>query len=88
MIIKRFRLPDIDQRTACNNDGLRKVVAANPRARLVDFGSFICPPGKPCLDTYAGQPLRPDGAHFRAAAAKFAVRWLVPRVMAAAKQTR
>ncbi|MCU1452220.1 MAG: putative acyltransferase [Acidimicrobiales bacterium] len=85
---ERYGATDEPRRAACANDVLGKVAATNPRARLVDLDALICPNHGPCLETYGGQKVRADGTHFRHDVAKYIARWLVPRVLEAARAPR
>ena len=84
-ILDLFQVPDSMTRSAYANQVLREVAAKDPRARLVDLRGFVCPHGT-CIDEVNGIKFRPDGVHPRGENAKYLARWLVPRVLAAAKE--
>ncbi|MCU1452088.1 MAG: putative acyltransferase [Acidimicrobiales bacterium] len=81
----RFGIPDDMRRAACSNDVIRQVARADRRTRLVDLDAFVCPKGR-CIEEHGGQKLRSDSVHYRYDMAKYVSRWLVPRVLVAARQ--
>jgi hypothetical protein len=64
----------------CLNRLLRKAVASQPRARLLDLDAYICPHGT-CRTKLDGVALRPDGRHFQGPAANVVAAWMMPRVL-------
>jgi peptidoglycan/LPS O-acetylase OafA/YrhL/lysophospholipase L1-like esterase len=73
------------QRVACTNQVLQDIATARPGVSLVDFGSYVCPPGQPCLQKVDDVDLRTDGLHFAHAGATYVAKWIIPRVLAAAQ---
>ncbi len=86
-IQKQFDIPDSMARSACDNEVLRRIVAKDKRTRLVDLASFICPNDQ-CIENVNGVGMRRDGQHFRFESAQYVARWLIPRVLAAARTNR
>ncbi|MBI2708379.1 MAG: hypothetical protein HYX34_01590 [Actinobacteria bacterium] len=76
--------PDADQRVSCVNRVGESVAAAVPGTTAVDINKLLCPdPGRRCLSSIGGTPVREDGLHFRGADAPLVARWLVPRALEA-----
>jgi hypothetical protein len=81
-VLNRYRgLNDI---VRCSNEVVSQVAAADPQVRYVDLTPFACP-GGPCLEKIGNVYLRPDFQHFRGEGAQLAARWLIPKVLAAAR---
>jgi peptidoglycan/LPS O-acetylase OafA/YrhL len=72
-----------EERIACQNDVRRRVVERTG-AGMVDIAGFVCPQGH-CLPERG--EWRPDGIHFRGAAARAVAEWLLARVSADAGWT-
>ena len=53
---------------------------------LVDLAKRVCPSGPPCPEAVDGLRLRPDGRHFTPAAASIEAQWLLPKLVAAARE--
>ena len=66
----------------CQNAIIRRVVAAQPGAVLVDVFSWICQPGGACASRLGGVELRPDGVHFRDAGARLLARRVLDELRA------
>ena len=62
----------------CENH-LRRVVAKQTGAQLVDLFGFVCPHGQ-CRTKIDGVTLRPDGLHFQGPGAEVVARWLLGQV--------
>ena len=73
--------PGMDERVACTNALLNDVAQDVSGTTVVDFASFICPPGQKCKESVEGVNLRVDGLHFEGEGAAYANRWLIPRVL-------
>ena len=71
---------DAGRHIDCNNRTLRRVVASEPRARLLDLDAYICPNGH-CRESINGITLRPDGVHFLRGGATVVAQWMLPRVL-------
>src|SRR5205823_2634965 len=69
---------DEDRYTDCDNR-LRRTIAGDTRAQLVDLFSYICPLGV-CREKQDGVVLRPDGLHYTGAGGRIVARWLVDQV--------
>ena len=78
---------ETDRRIDCLNAVFRKAGAHNPRVRLVDLASRVCP-SHACLTREDGVTLRPDGVHYDGPGGPVIARWLVPRVLDAAGVSR
>ena len=62
----------------CQNDMLRRVVAADPQAVIADVFTWLCPQlDAPCDSHLGGMVLRPDGMHFRDASARLLAAFLI-----------
>ncbi len=77
--------PGMNDRVACMNDIYRKVAAAEANVELVDFAPYICPSKDDCKDSIDGVNLREDTIHYEKASAELVARWIVPRVLDAAR---
>jgi hypothetical protein len=62
----------------CENR-MRRTVAAETGAQLVDLFSYICPHSQ-CRDKQNGVTLRPDGLHFDGPGGDIVARWLIDQV--------
>ena len=69
-----------DWSTDCNNR-LRRAVAAETGARIVDLFGYTCPNGK-CRNRVDGVVLRPDGQHYDGPGAEIVARWMMSQVRA------
>jgi len=76
----RFGLPDPtkDRRTDCDNR-IRREVARETGAQLVDLFAFTCPDGA-CIDKINGVVLRPDGLHYEGRSAQIVDRWIMDQL--------
>ena len=84
-----------DEDYARMNALLEKVAARHPRkVAVVDAGPRVCPLGPPCQyvvpafnpkPTSTSQAVRDDGVHYLPNGSLWVARWLVPRIVAAAK---
>lgn len=72
---RRSFLYGSDRPTDCDNH-LRRAVAAESGAQLVDLWSYICPKGD-CQWERNGVVLRPDGLHYEGAGGLIVARWLL-----------
>jgi peptidoglycan/LPS O-acetylase OafA/YrhL len=62
----------------CQNEILRRVVAAEPSAVMADVFKWMCPRlGADCDCLLSGVVLRPDGVHFRDESARLLAAWLI-----------
>jgi peptidoglycan/LPS O-acetylase OafA/YrhL len=69
---------DEDRYADCDNR-LRRKIAGETRAQLVDLFSYVCPHGV-CREKQDGVMLRPDGLHYAGAGGRIVARWLVDQV--------
>jgi hypothetical protein len=53
-----------EERIACVNRQLEKVVADVEGASLIDVNDFVCPDQGGCIERLDGDDVRPDGIHF------------------------
>jgi peptidoglycan/LPS O-acetylase OafA/YrhL len=67
-----------DRETDCNNR-LRREVAHETGAALVDLFSYICPNGQ-CRARQNGVTLRPDGEHYDGPGALIVAKWMLHQV--------
>ncbi len=86
-VLDLFSLPNAMALANCENDVIRKVYRDDHRTRLVDLAGYICPRDH-CIGQKNGTKLRSDGVHYRGKNAEFVARWLIPKVMAAARTKR
>ena len=75
---RHFGLQGNDRSIDCDNR-LRRTVAAETGAHLVDLFGYICPQGK-CRWQQDGVTLRPDGLHYEGAGGEIVARWLLAQV--------
>jgi peptidoglycan/LPS O-acetylase OafA/YrhL/lysophospholipase L1-like esterase len=68
----------LNRHTACQND-VRREVAREAGAHLIDLAAFVCPGGR-CQEEIDGVLLRPDGVHFLGSGADLVSRWLLDRL--------
>jgi hypothetical protein len=73
-----YALEDIDERIAAVN-ALFADVAAELGVRVVDFGTHLCPDGRPVTEI-DGYVVRPDGVHFEEAGARLVWPWLIEQL--------
>ncbi len=73
-----FGLPGNDRSMDCDNH-LRRTVAAETGAHLVDLFGYICPHGQ-CRWRQDGATLRPDGLHYQGPGGEIVARWLLAQV--------
>lgn len=65
---------------------LRQVAARNRgRVGLVDLGLRVCPSGPPCPLVVNGIWVRGDGLHYSLGSSVWVARWLIPQILATAK---
>jgi peptidoglycan/LPS O-acetylase OafA/YrhL len=76
--VRFFRSNVPDSAVDCNNR-IRRKVAAETGAQLVDLFSFICPHGK-CRAKQNGVTLRPDGLHYDGPGGEVVAKWLIDQV--------
>ena len=78
-----IKVADSDEKIACSNAGLAKVVEDHPGTTLLDMNEFVCPdPGGPCREEIDGDQIRPDGLHYGAGPAGVAVAtWTLEQVL-------
>jgi lysophospholipase L1-like esterase len=69
---------DVERRTDCDNR-VRRAVAREKGAEVVDLFTYTCPDGR-CRKEQDGVVLRPDGLHYRGAGARIVARWLVDEI--------
>jgi hypothetical protein len=74
-----------DRLVDCDNR-IRREVARETGAQLVDLFSYTCPQGK-CRDKVDGVPLRPDGMHYEGPSARIVARWILDQVPAPARHS-
>jgi peptidoglycan/LPS O-acetylase OafA/YrhL len=67
-----------DRAVDCNNR-LRREVASETGARLVDLFAYVCPHGA-CRTEQNGVVLRPDGLHYEGRGGEIVARWLLDQV--------
>jgi peptidoglycan/LPS O-acetylase OafA/YrhL len=67
-----------DRSTDCDNQ-IRREVAADTGAALVDLFAYICPHGR-CRTQQDGVTLRPDGLHYEGPGGEIVARWLLDQV--------
>ena len=74
------RIPglDLDRSIDCNNQ-LRRKVATETGAQVVDLFSYICPRGI-CRVKQNGVTLRPDGIHYDGPGGAIVAKWLIDQV--------
>jgi len=77
------RTDDDLERLGCFNQVVRDVAASRPKVRVLDVNGFVCP-DHVCAEQIDGQPLRPDGVHFKGVGADYVLTWLVPELAAIA----
>lgn len=77
---------DMNNRVACMNDIYRNIAAAEPNVELVDFAPNVCASKDVCNNAIDGVNLREDTIHFEKDSARLVARWIVPRVLAAARK--
>ncbi|MFN8018202.1 MAG: acyltransferase family protein [Acidimicrobiales bacterium] len=80
--------PGMDERVRCTNQVLEDLARDTPGVSVVDLASYVCPTGQDCKTHIGDADLRPDGLHFQGDGAAAINRWLVPRVLAAARDGR
>jgi len=79
----RYWGPLEDQRrsaesTDCTNTAVYEYVSAHPAVGLVDLARFVCPTDfESCRTLVDGEPLRPDGVHFRGYGARYVSGWML-----------
>jgi peptidoglycan/LPS O-acetylase OafA/YrhL len=73
-----FGLQGNDHAIDCDNR-LRRAVAAETGARLVDLFGYVCPQGH-CRWKLDGVTLRPDGLHYAGRGGDIVARWLLAQV--------
>ena len=78
--------PGMNDRVACMNASYKKVADAEPNVSFVDFAPYICPTSTECKNTIDGVNLREDTIHYQDESAKLVSRWIIPKVLDAAKQ--
>ena len=71
------RLDRIDRRFAQRHPG---------QVTIVDLAHQLCPDGPPCPEDVDGLRMRPDGRHFTPTAATIEARWMMPRIVEAARR--
>ena len=86
-VLERVK-PGMPARVACTNKVLRDIARDTPGVSVIDLASYICPPGKPCLQDIDGANLREDGLHFQGDGARAVNNWLIPQVTAIAQAAR
>jgi peptidoglycan/LPS O-acetylase OafA/YrhL len=69
-----------DAKVDCNNR-LRRKVATETAAQLVDLFGYVCPRGQ-CREKQNGVTLRPDGVHYDGPGAKIVAAWLLDQARA------
>ncbi len=74
----RYFLSPPNGPTDCDNR-LRRKVAAETGAQLVDLFSYICPRGQ-CRAKQNGVTLRPDGLHYEGPGGEIVARWLIDQI--------
>jgi len=67
-----------DRATDCDNE-LRRQVAAETGAQLVDLFAYTCPHGQ-CRQQQNGITLRPDGLHYTGPGGQIVAQWLLDQV--------
>ncbi|HEY5014017.1 MAG TPA: hypothetical protein VIK61_15135, partial [Acidimicrobiia bacterium] len=72
----RFFRDAVPDRTVDCNNRLRREVAAETGARLVDLFNFVCPKGR-CRVKQSGATLRPDGLHYEGPGGDIVAKWLI-----------
>jgi peptidoglycan/LPS O-acetylase OafA/YrhL len=72
--------PGDDRFVDCDNR-IRREVARDTGAQLVDLFSYTCPDGQ-CRDKIDGEPMRPDGLHYEGPSARIVARWILDQVPA------
>jgi len=75
-----FYPPGADRLVDCDNR-IRRQVARETGAQLVDLFSYTCPDGK-CREKIDGVPLRPDGLHYEGPSARIVARWILEQLPA------
>jgi peptidoglycan/LPS O-acetylase OafA/YrhL len=70
-----FSDPKKDRLLDCENQ-IRREVARETGAQLVDLFSFTCPDGA-CIEKIHGVVLRPDGLHYEGRSARMVDRWIM-----------
>lgn len=78
-----FRPADSDQMTACMNATIREA-AQESGAPLLDMSAFQCPDDN-CVETYDGEPVRPDSVHYAGPGGVLVARWLANEVVKLAR---
>jgi lysophospholipase L1-like esterase len=73
-----YGLPYNDRAMDCDNQ-IRRAVAAETGAQLVDLFWYICPEGR-CRERQDGVVLRPDGLHYSGPGGEIVARWLLEQV--------
>jgi peptidoglycan/LPS O-acetylase OafA/YrhL len=58
----------------CINTSIRNVAARSPRARVMEFGEYLCPKGV-CMREHKGVNIRVDGIHFSVEGSPDVARW-------------
>jgi hypothetical protein len=64
-----------DRNVDCSNR-IRRKVASETGAQLVDLFRYICPHGQ-CREKQNGVTLRPDGLHYTGRGGEIVARWLI-----------
>ena len=75
---RRFAVVNDPVEDDCENQ-LRRTVAEETGAELVDLFSYVCPRGQ-CRTEVNGVTLRSDGLHYRGPGADLVARWLLDQV--------
>jgi hypothetical protein len=75
-----FGATDADRATDCNNR-LRREVASQTGAQLVDLFGYICP-HRQCRTEQNGVTLRPDGQHYEGRGGRLVAKWLIDQIAA------
>ncbi|HEX4776727.1 MAG TPA: acyltransferase family protein [Acidimicrobiia bacterium] len=66
--------------THCADDLERRFAARDPRVSLVDLEHHLCRPNGVCRSRQGDIRLRPDGVHFKDAAARIVAAWVFPQL--------
>ena len=68
------------------NAMLQELAARHPdQVGVVNLGTRVCPSGPPCPYVVGGRVVRPDYAHYGPVGSLWVAKWLVPQILAAAK---
>jgi peptidoglycan/LPS O-acetylase OafA/YrhL/lysophospholipase L1-like esterase len=80
--VGHWQTPTLDDKVDCYNGILRDAAGATG-AEVVDLNGFVCP-GRACVVTSRGAPVRPDGLHFDGLGAEDTARWVLAQLRAGA----